>query len=62
MLNVNVNVGGVVESGPGEGDVQGEARPRSDDGLYGDCTSLNMPPRFSSFRSFDNMTIPIFNM
>ena len=38
-VNVNVNVG------------SGEARPRSDDGLYQDCSSLNMPSRFSSFRS-----------
>ena len=63
-VNVNVNVNVNVESGsgdirapsggisgqPGGVQVQGEARPRSDDGLYGDCTSLNMPARFSSFR------------
>ena len=63
-VNVNVNVNVNVESGsgdirapsggisglPGSVQVQGEARPRSDDGLYGDCTSLNMPARFSSFR------------
>ena len=56
-VNVNVNVGGAVESGSGGvsgssgGGIPGEARPRSDDGLYGDCSSLNMPSRFSSFRS-----------
>ena len=61
-VNVNVNVNVNVESGSGDirapsggilsgsVQVQGEARPRSDDGLYGDCTSLNMPARFSSFR------------
>ena len=41
-VNVNVNVGGV--------GIGGEARPRSEEGLYGDCTSLNMPSTFSSFR------------
>ena len=54
-VNVNVNVGGVAGSGSGgisgsSGGIPGEARPRSDDGLYGDCSSLNMPSRFSSFR------------
>ena len=59
-LNVNVNVesgsgdirapSGGISGQPGGVQVQGEARPRSDDGLYGDCTSLNMPARFSSFR------------
>ena len=55
-VNVNVNVGGVAGSGSGGisessgGGIPGEARPRSDDGLYGDCSSLNMPSRFSSFR------------
>ena len=41
-VNVNVNVGGV--------GIGGEVRPRSEEGLYGDCTSLNMPSTFSSFR------------